>query len=165
VLARSLHQGLFNLVRPGLALYGHAPAGWLNGEPLRPVLTWKTGVIHLKTVPAGTAVSYGGTWVSERETRLATLPVGYADGYPRSFSSRAHVVIRGQRAPIVGRVCMDMCLVDVTDVPEVALHDEVVLLGAQGGAQVTLEELAALADTIPYEITCGIGARVPRLAV
>lgn len=166
VLSRAGGPGepLFNLVRPGLAVYGYAPAAHLVRAELRPVLSWKTAISHLKTVPAGTAVSYGGIWTAPRETRLATLPVGYADGYDRVFSSRAHVLVRGRRAPIVGRVCMDMCLADVTDVPGAALNDEVVLLGAQGEERVDAVELAKLADTIPYEILCGIGARVPRVA-
>ncbi len=155
-----------NLVRPGILLLGVAPASWLSAKaPLEPVLSWKTGVTHLKTIEPGTAVSYGGTWVAQRRTLLATLPVGYADGFGRSFSNRGSVLIRGQRAPVVGRVTMDMSLVDVTDVPGAALHDEVVLLGAQGGLRLAAEELAALSDTIPYEIMCGIGARVPRVLV
>jgi alanine racemase len=164
-LPEARDAAVFNLVRPGLLLYGHAPAEHLSREGLRPVLSWKTAVSHLKTVPAGTPVSYGSIWTAPRESRIATLPVGYADGYDRIFSNRAQVLIRGHRAPVVGRVCMDMCMVDVTDVPGSALHDEVVLLGAQGEAQVDATELARLADTIPYEILCGIGARVPRVAV
>lgn len=164
-LPEAKDPSLFNLVRPGLLLYGHAPAEHLAHGALRPVLSWKTAVSHLKTVPKGTAVSYGSIWTAERTSRIATLPVGYADGYDRIFSSRSQVLIRGRRAPIVGRVCMDMCMADVTDIPDVALHDEVVLLGAQGTAHVDATELARLADTIPYEILCGIGARVPRVGV
>lgn len=156
-------QGLVNLVRPGLLLYGLAPAQWLAGRaPLIPVLTWKTAITHLKRVPEGTPVSYGSTWTSERESVIATLPVGYADGYSRHNSSRASVIVRGQRVPIVGRVCMDMCMADVTDVPAVDVGDEVVLLGRQGQAQITAEELASISDTIHYEILCSVGARVPR---
>jgi len=158
--------GSYNLVRPGLALYGVSPAPWIvPPTPLEPVLTWKTAVIHLKTVPTGTAVSYGGTWTAGRPTRIATLPVGYADGYPRRLSNKAQVLVRGQRAPVVGRVCMDLCMVDVTDVPGAALGDEVVLLGRQGGQEVGAGELASWLDTIPYEVLCGVGARVPRIAV
>lgn len=155
-----------NLVRPGLMLYGVSPAGWLKDRmPLRPVLSWKTGVTHLKTVPAGTAISYGGTFVTKRTSVIATLPIGYADGYDRAYSSRAHVLIRGKRAPIAGRVCMDMCMADVTDIDGVAMGDEVVLLGKQGSEEISVEELARLSDTIPYEILCGVGARVPRVTV
>jgi len=155
-----------NLVRPGLALYGVSPAPWIvTPQPLEPVLSWKTAVVHLKTVPAGTAVSYGGTWVARRPTRIATLPVGYADGYPRRLSNRGQVLLRGQRVPLVGRVCMDLCMVDVTDVADAALGDEVVLLGRQGTQEVGAVELAGWLETIPYEVLCGVGARVPRVAV
>jgi alanine racemase len=129
---------------------------------LSPVLTWKTGIIHLKQVPAGTPISYGGTWVAPRESLVATLPIGYADGYSRMYSNRARVLVRGRRAPIAGRVCMDLCMVDVTDVPGVAVGDEVVLLGEQGSERITAEELAGLAQTIHYEVICAVGARVPR---
>ena len=156
----------YNLVRPGLALYGVSPAAWIvPPHPLEPVLSWKTAVIHVKTVPTGTAVSYGGTWTARRPTRIATLPVGYADGYPRRLSNRAEVLVRGERAPVVGRVCMDLCMVDVTDVPGTALGDEVVLLGRQGSQEIGVGELASWLDTMPYEVLCGVGARVPRVAV
>lgn len=152
-----------NLVRPGLMLYGLSPAARLRGvAELSPVMTWKTAIIHLKRVPAGTPISYGGTWVAPRESLVATLPLGYADGYSRMCSNKAEVLVRGRRARIAGRVCMDLCMVDVTDVPGVAVGDEVVLLGAQGGERITAEELAAHAQTIPYEVICGVGARVPR---
>ncbi len=154
-----------NLVRPGLALYGISPAPWIvPPRALEPVLSWKTAVVHLKTVPPGTAVSYGGTWTARRTTRIATLPVGYADGYPRRLSNRGQVLVRGQRAPVVGRVCMDLCMVDVTDVPGAAVGDEVVLLGRQAGAEVGAVEVAQWLETMPYEVLCGIGARVPRVA-
>ncbi len=153
-----------NLVRPGLMLYGMVPAGWLEGRAsLAPVLRWRTAITHLKRVVAGTPISYGSTWVAQRESLIATLPVGYADGYVRKYSSRAQVLVRGRRAPIAGRVCMDMCMVDVTDVPGVAVGDEVVLLGAQGRERIRAEELAGWAETINYEVTCAISARVPRV--
>ena len=110
-------------------------------------------------------MSYGGTWTARRPTRIATLPVGYADGYPRRLSNRGQVLVRGQRVPLVGRVCMDLCMVDVTDVAGAALGDEVVLLGRQGTQEVGAVELAAWLETIPYEVLCGVGARVPRVAV
>jgi alanine racemase len=150
-----------NLVRPGLMLYGLAP-GHFHAADLRPVLTWKTGIVHIKDVPAGTPISYGGTFVTPRPSRIATLPVGYADGYERAWGNRAHVLVRGARVPVVGRVCMDLCMVDVTDVPGVELGDEVVLLGRQAEGRVAVEELAGLSATIPYEVLCGISARVPR---
>jgi len=153
-----------NLARPGLVLYGIAPEPWLAERvSLQRVMTWKTGVIHLHQVEAGTPVSYGATWTAPRKSLIATLQVGYADGYSRVYSGKAQVLIRGQRAPVVGRVTMDMCMVDVTDIPGVAMHDEVVLLGAQGGERVDAEELGRFADTLHYEILCSVGARVPRL--
>ncbi|MHB8877101.1 MAG: alanine racemase [Myxococcaceae bacterium] len=153
-----------NLVRPGIMLYGLSPAGWLaDRATLRPVLAWKTGITHLKTVPAGTPISYGGTWVAPRESLIATLPIGYADGYNRAYSSRAPGLVRGQRVAIAGRVCRDMGMIDVTFVEGVRVGDEAVLLGAQGGERITAEELAALSGTIHYEVLCGVGARVPRV--
>jgi alanine racemase len=122
-----------------------------------------TAVAFLKRVPAGTPLSYGGTFTTRRESLIATLPIGYADGYRRAFSNRASVLVRGRRAPVVGTVCMDLCLVDVTGIPGVAVGDEVVLLGSQGGERITADELAAHAATISYEIFCGIGPRVPRV--
>ncbi len=164
--ASSLSPLGINLVRPGIALYGMMPDQWLEGRlDVRPVLTWKTGITHLKTVSAGTPVSYGGTWVAARESRIATLPVGYADGYGRIFSNRAQVLIRGRRVPVVGRITMDMAMVDVTDLPEVQLGDAVVLLGAQAHESISAAELAQLSDTIPYEVVCSVGARVPRVLV
>lgn len=155
-----------NLVRPGILLYGVAPGAWLESAAvLTPVLTWKSGVIHLKTIEAGTPVSYGGTWAAKRQSVIATLPIGYADGFGRIFSNRAQVLIRGQRAPVIGRVTMDMSMVDVTDVPGVTVHDEVVLLGSQENARIGADELARLSDTIPYEVLCSVGARVPRVLV
>jgi alanine racemase len=152
-----------NLVRPGLMLYGVPPAPWLREKvSLRPVLSWKTAVIHLKRVKKGTPISYGSTWIAPRESVIATLPVGYADGYDRAYSNRGEVLIRGRRAPIAGTVCMDLFMADVTDIPEVALGDEAVLLGEQGAERISAEDLAQLSGTIPYEILCRVGARVPR---
>jgi len=153
-----------NLVRPGIMLYGSAPAPDLPcvGD-LRPVLSLVTAVAFLKRVPGGTPLSYGGTFRTRRVSLIATLPIGYADGYRRAFSNRASVLVRGRRAPVVGRVCMDLCLVDVSGIPGVAVGDEVVLLGSQGRERITADELAAHAETISYEIFCGIGPRVPRV--
>ncbi len=155
-----------NLVRPGLLLYGVQPATHLQGLcDLRPILSWKTSITQLRCLKPGEAISYGGTWTTARESVIATLPVGYADGYSRKLSNRGKVLVRGQRASIVGIVCMDMIMVDVTDVVGVAVHDEVVLLGQQADAQIGVEELAELCETIPYEIFCSLGARVPRVPV
>jgi len=155
-----------NLARPGLALYGLAPAPWLRPpRVLEPVLGWKTAVVHVKSVPTGTPISYGSTWTAPRPSRIATLPVGYADGWSRLLSNRGTVLVRGKRAPIVGRVCMDLCMVDVTDVPGVEVGDEVVLVGRQGTEVQDAHQLAALQNTIAYDVLCAVGARVPRVVV
>ncbi|HVG30901.1 MAG TPA: alanine racemase [Pyrinomonadaceae bacterium] len=153
------------MVRPGGVLYGL----WRDvlrpsdePPPLRPVLSWRTRVALLKRVPAGETLGYGRTHALARDSLIATLPVGYADGYPRSLSNRGRVVVRGRFAPVAGRVSMDLTLVDVTDVPGVREDDAVTLIGADGGCAVAAEDLARDAGTISYEITCGIGARVPR---
>ncbi|HRY29879.1 MAG TPA: alanine racemase [Elusimicrobiota bacterium] len=150
-------------VRPGLSLYGIYPNESLRARvSLQPVMTWKTRIVFLKTVKGGTAVSYGATFRTSRPSRLATLPVGYADGYRRILSNRAFVLVKGRRCPVLGRVTMDQIVVDVTDVPAVDVGEEVVLLGRQGKDAVTAEELAGWAETIPYEIVCGVSVRVPR---
>jgi len=152
-----------NLYRPGISLYGQAPASILARTwPLQPVLSLHTAVSFVKTVPAGARLSYGLTWEARRASRIATLPVGYGDGYPRALGNRAHALVRGQRVPVVGRVCMDMTLLDVTEVPEVRVGDPVVLIGNQDQVEVTADELAIALDTISYEVLCGIGSRVPR---
>ena len=107
-------------------------------------------------------MSYGGRWTAARSSRIATLPVGYADGYPRAMTGKAQVLVRGRQVPVVGTICMDMCMIDVTDVPEVTYADEVVLMGRQGELEISAQELAKWAGTITYEIVCGVGARVPR---
>lgn len=153
-----------NLVRPGIALYGHAPDSALEGAwPLRPVMSFETAISFLKKVPAGAQLSYGRTWTATRPSKIAALPVGYGDGYARALGNRAEVLVRGQRAPVVGRVCMDLTLVDVTDVPHVREGDPVVLLGAQGDERVTAAELGAMLETIPYEVLTAVSPRVPRV--
>jgi alanine racemase len=134
---------------------------------LRPALTWRSAIAHLKNVQAGTPISYGGRWVARRPSLIATIPVGYADGYDRRLSGRegfgcAEVLVRGRRAPVAGTVCMDMTMIDLTDVPDASVGDEVVLLGTQGRERIDADELAARAGTISYEILCAIGKRVPR---
>jgi alanine racemase len=150
----------FDMVRPGLVLYGQAPTA--GGPDLRPALTLRTRIAHLRDVPAGFPVSYGGTFVTSFPSRLATLPIGYADGLPRRASHRARMLVRGRYAPVVGLVCMDACVLDVTGVPGASLGDEVVIIGEQQGAVLGAGELAAHADTIAYEIFTGLGKRVPR---
>jgi alanine racemase len=152
------------MVRPGLAFYGAWPyAGADKAADLKPALTWKSRVIFLKTVPKGFSVSYARTWKAPRPTRIATLAVGYADGYPRILSNHAEVLLKGHRVPVIGRVTMDMLMVDATDVPAPRIGDEAVLLGAQGHERITAEELAKKAQTNAYEILVRIAARVPRI--
>ncbi|MCL2301394.1 MAG: alanine racemase [Firmicutes bacterium] len=155
----------FDMVRFGISLYGLYPSEEAAKEnlPLRPAMAWKTHVSHLKTVPPGTGISYGHTFSTQRVTRVATLPVGYADGYPRALSNQGHVIIRGRYAPILGRVCMDMCMADVTDIPGVRMEDEVILLGGEGDCRVTMEEIGAMSASFNYETACRVSRRVPRV--
>lgn len=158
-------RALFTMVRPGLMLYGYNPLekGATAHARLRPVLSLVTRIAFLKKVPAGVPISYGRTFVTRRESIIATLPIGYADGYNRGLSNKAEVLVRGVRASVVGRVCMDMCMIDVTDVPGVTEGDDVVLIGTQGNERITADEIAAKTGTIAYEVLCGIGSRVPRV--
>jgi alanine racemase len=130
---------------------------------LKPVLSWQTKILQLKKVPAGASISYGQTFITQRPSLIATLPVGYADGYQRLLSNRGEVLLHGVRAPVAGRVCMDLTMIDVTDIRGVQQGDEVVLLGRQGNAVISADEMAGWADTISYEIFTSIGARVPRI--
>jgi alanine racemase len=155
---------IFDAVRPGLALYGILPSEFLDPAPLKPSLVLETRVMAVKRVPPGTPLGYGGRFVTRRPSTIATLPIGYHDGVRRSFSDRVPVLLRGEKAPIVGVVSMDLTLVDATD-SGARPGDRVVLLGSQGKLQVTAWDLARAADTIPYEIVCAIGARVPRVYV
>jgi alanine racemase len=160
----SLPQSHFSMARPGIMLYGVRPSPEMSGAiDLQPVLSWKSAILQLKTVSQGSSISYGQTFVTQRESKIASLPVGYADGYHRLLSNRGCVLIRGQRAPIVGRVCMDLTMVDVTDIAGVEQGDEVVLLGRQGVGAISADEMARWAETISYEIFTSISARVPRI--
>lgn len=167
----SHHEAWNSMVRPGLALYGyHLPferAGRVvSGRGLKlsvkPVLTWKTRIFSLRDMRAGQALGYGGTYVTKAPSRIAVLPVGYADGLNRGLSDGGRVIVRENYAPIVGRISMDLTLVDVTGIPDIEVGDEVVLLGTADGLTVDAREHADLAHTIPYEILCGISKRVPR---
>lgn len=153
-----------NLARPGIVLYGGLPAPeFAERLNLEPVMSFRTAVAQLKEVPAGTGVSYGHRFVAERPTRLAAIPVGYADGYSRHLSNVGEVLIRGQRAKVAGTVCMDWTLIDVTDIPQVQVGDEVTLLGCDNGQSITAEEWAQRIDTINYEVFCQVSKRVPRV--
>lgn len=158
------------MVRPGIALYGYSLAFTRAGRPaaikplpLRPVLSWKTRVLTVKEVAAGEAVGYMGTFVTKAQSRIAVLPVGYADGYPRLLSNRARVIVAGEYAPVVGRVSMDLTIIDVTHIPTAAVGDEVILIGQSNGKTVDAVELARLCESVPYEILCGLSQRVPRI--
>lgn len=152
-----------DMVRAGIALYGSCMPE-MAGE-LRHAQTLATKPIRIECIHAGDTVGYGRTFRASRDTMVMTLPVGYGDGYPRLLSNRAEVLVHGKRAKIIGNVCMDMLMADVTDIPDVSLDDEVVLMGSQGNECITPDELAELADTIPYEIMLGFSRRVPRMIV
>lgn len=159
----SMPELSFDLVRPGIGLYGCYPSPNACSLPLRPVLSLKSRVARLRRLEPGESVSYGCTWTAQRPSVVALVMCGYADGLRRELSNKGSVLIRGRRAPIIGRIAMDMCVVDVTEIPYVALDDEVVIIGRQRDDEITAEELAALCGTINYEILAGITARVPRV--
>ncbi len=154
----------YEMVRAGIVLYGLYPSSDVDqgALPLQPVLNWSSRVTHLKTLGPGREIGYGGTYVTTRETVVATIPVGYSDGYRRALSGRFYVLIHGQPAPILGKICMDQMMVDVTEIPGVAVNDRVVLIGPDGDRSITMEEIAETADSFNYEFVCGISRRVPR---
>lgn len=153
-----------DLVRPGVGIYGLYPSRYVSRSlSLRPVLSLKSRIARLTALAADESVSYGRTWRASRPSVIALVMCGYGDGYPRVLSNRGSVIVRGRKAPIVGRVCMDMCMADVTDVPDVSEGDEVTLIGRDGDEEITAEDVGDLCNTISYEILCGVSARVPRL--
>ena len=155
----------YEMVRSGIVTYGMYPSDEVDHRllDLKPALQWVSQITHLKVLPTGREISYGGTYVTKAETRVATIPVGYADGYRRSLSGKFYVLIRGRKAPILGRICMDQMMVDVTDIPDAQLGDTVVLVGQSGKLSITVEEIAAMQDSFNYEFVCGISRRVPRV--
>jgi alanine racemase len=148
-------------VRSGIALYGPSATRY-HGRIIAPVMRWRTAIARLKELPAGYGIGYGATFHTTRPSRIATLPVGYADGFSRSLSNRGEVLVRGRRAPVVGRVSMDLTTIDVTDIPGSTVGDEVVLIGKEGTDEITADEMASRIGTISYEVFCGVSARVPR---
>lgn len=159
-----LEEAHFNLVRPGIILYGLPPSSEIKPRvKLLPAMQFKTKIVFIKEVPAGTSIGYGGTYITPQRTFIATLPVGYADGYSRHLSNKAHVLIGGKRRKVVGTVCMDQVMVDVGPAGDVHIGEEVVLFGRQGEEEITVTELADLAGTINYELVCAISSRVPRV--
>lgn len=156
-----------NLVRAGIILYGLYPSNEMEEKrlPLKPVMSLYSHIVHVKEVPEGVTVGYGATYVTGRPTRIATVPVGYADGYPRSLSNRASVLLHGRRVPIIGRVCMDQFMVDVTDMPQVSVGDVVTLVGQDGEEILSVEEISEMAGSFNYEFVCDVSRRVPRVYV
>ena len=159
-----LKEANLDAVRAGISIYGLYPSDEVNkfAVAITPVMSLKSHVAFIKDVEPGTAISYGGTFVAEHRMRIATIPVGYGDGYPRSLSNKGYVLIRGRRAPITGRVCMDQFMVDVTDIPDAREGDMVTLIGSEGGQEITMELLGDLSGRFNYELACDIGKRVPR---
>lgn len=156
----------YDMVRFGISLYGLYPSEEVDKSSvdLIPAMELRTKIVNLKTVPAGCGVSYGHTFVTHRETRIATIPVGYADGYPRALSSKGRVIVNGQFAPIIGRVCMDQFMIDVTDIEgELNIEDEVILMGSDNGCTISAEEIGNMSASFNYEFVCGVARRVPRI--
>ena len=154
-----------DMVRAGITLYGLWPSEEVdqNSLDLKPVMELKTHVAYVKDLEAGRAISYGGTFITKRDSRIATIPVGYADGYCRGLSNTGSVLIHGKRAPICGRVCMDQFMVDVTDIPDVKIGDEVTLIGRDGDEVITMEEVGSLSCRFNFEFVCVLGKRIPRV--
>lgn len=159
-----LRQANMNLVRAGITLYGLWPSDEVSRDivKLKPVMSLKSHIVYLKTIEKGTAVSYGGTYVADKERKVATIPVGYGDGYPRGLSNKGYVLIRGHRARILGRVCMDQFMVDVSAIDGVQMGDEVTLIGSDCDEVITMEELGDISGRFNYELACDISKRVPR---
>lgn len=157
----------FDMVRSGIVNYGLYPSEEVDRSLLdiKPAMEWKARISHIKTLDAGREISYGGTYITEKETIVATIPVGYADGYPRCLSNIGRVIVNGQYAPILGRVCMDQFMVDITDIPGVKPEDEVTLVGRDGNAVLTMEEVSELAHSFNYELPCRVARRVPRVYI
>lgn len=155
------------MVRPGIILYGCYPSAQMNRSafPLRPVMRFRARIVHLHQVPAGTTVGYGRHFTARSPSRIATIPIGYADGYSRSLSKSGYVLIHGKKAPIAGAICMDQCMVDVTDIPEAKTGDPVTLMGQDGSQKITAEDLAAQCHTINYEILCRFGQRLEKIYI
>lgn len=155
-----------DMARAGIIIYGMLPSNEVGrGLDLKPAMSIKTHVSYVKELPEGVGVGYGRTYYTNKLTRIATLPIGYADGYSRQLSNRARVIVKGEYAPVIGNVCMDQMMIDITHIKDVKMGDEVIIMGKSGDKAVTAEELGALMGTINYEVVCGIGKRVPRVYV
>lgn len=160
-----LPQYNLDMVRAGIILYGLWPSDEIQKEniDLKPLMTLKSHVVHVKELESGRTISYGGTYKVEGTKKIATIPVGYGDGYPRTLSNKGYVLIHGKQAPVCGRVCMDQFMVDVTDIPEVNVGDEVILIGSDKDETITMEDMGELADRFNYEFACDLGKRIPRV--
>lgn len=164
--AIELPELTYNMVRLGISMYGIYPSDEVSQQIIRlePVMSLRTTIVHVKSMQAGSGISYGSRYVTERDgERIATLPVGYADGYSRMLTGKAHALVRGVKVPVVGTICMDQCMLAVTDVPDASPGDEVVLFGRQGDEVLPVEELARQMGTIPYEVVCMMARRIPRV--
>ena len=157
----------FDACRPGIILYGCYPSDEVdvNQLSIKPVMSVKANIVHLKDVPAGFSVGYGRKYISEKPSKIATIALGYADGYPRPYSAQAKVIVNGVIAPIAGNICMDQCMIDVTDVPDVKVGDEVIVMGTDGKNTILADDIAKATGTINYEITCAFGQRLPKVYV
>ena len=160
-------QAYFSSVRPGIILYGYYPSQEMAcpSFPLKPVMSIKTNIVYIKKLPAGCSASYGAHFKTQRDSVIGTLPLGYADGLPRALSGAGRVLIHGQYAPIVGNICMDQCMVDLTDIPGVKQYDEAIVMGSQGENSIWADEIAEKTGTITYEVICGFGQRLPKVYV
>ena len=157
----------FDAVRPGIILYGCYPSDEVDKSSLslKPVMSVKATISHLKDVPAGFSVSYGREFISERPSKIATIALGYADGYPRPYAPKGEVIVNGVKAPLAGNICMDQCMIDVTDVPDVKVGDEVIVMGSDGKNTILADDIAKATGTINYEIICAFGQRLPKVYV
>lgn len=162
-----LSSAHYEMVRPGIILYGCYPSDEVDRSrlELKPVMSVKANIIHLKKVPAGTTISYGRKWTATRDSLIATIPLGYADGFPRPYSAKGKVIVNGVMAPLAGNICMDQCMIDVTNVPYVRLGDEVTIIGKDGIHEILADDIASATDTINYEIVCAFGQRLPKVYV
>ena len=159
-------QTNLDMVRAGIILYGLFPSNYVRNKlDLQPAMSLKTVISQVKTVPEGTAVSYGGTFVTQRKTKIATVPIGYADGYLRVLSSKASMLVNGKKAPVIGRICMDQAMLDITDIENINENTVVTVFGKDGDAEIKVEDIADIANTINYEILCLISKRIPRIYI
>ena len=159
-------QTNLDMVRAGIILYGLFPSNYVRNKlDLQPAMSLKTVISQVKTVPEGTAVSYGGTFVTQRKTKIATVPIGYADGYLRVLSSKASMLVNGKKAPVIGRICMDQAMLDITDIENINENTVVTVFGKDGDAEIMVEDIADIANTINYEILCLISKRIPRIYI